>query len=53
MQVPLRGAISQNQSIVPMTVSSSSIAVKTSLGERLIEYRIDFEQAFDYINNVR
>ncbi len=42
----------QDQSI-PVTVKTSSIAYKTSLNEKLIEYTIEFEDAFDYINNVR
>jgi hypothetical protein len=36
-----------------VTVKTSSMTYKTSLNERLIEYTIDFESAYDYINNVR
>ncbi len=42
----------QDQSI-PVTVKTSSMVYKTSLNEKLIEYTIEFEDAFDYINNVR
>ncbi len=42
-----------NDEIVPVTVKTSSMTFKTSLNDRLIEYTIDFEEAFDYINNVR
>ena len=38
---------------VPVKVVKSSIAFKTSVNDRLIEYTIDFEEAFDYINNIR
>jgi hypothetical protein len=39
--------------IIPVTVRTSNMTYKTSLNDRLIEYTIDFEDAFDYINNVR
>ena len=39
--------------IVPVTVKTSSMTYKTSVNDRLVEYTIEFEDAFDYINNVR
>ena len=39
--------------IIPVTVKTSNMTYKTSVNDRLIEYTIDFEDAFDYINNVR
>tara|TARA_R100000541_G_scaffold33619_1_gene42212 strand:- start:5495 stop:6532 length:1038 start_codon:yes stop_codon:yes gene_type:complete len=39
--------------IVPVIVKSSNIDFKTSVNDRLIEYTIEFENAFDYINNIR
>ena len=39
--------------IIPVVVKNSSMTYKTSLNDRLIEYTIEFEDAFDYINNVR
>ena len=39
--------------IIPVTVRTSNMTYKTSVNDRLIEYTIDFEDAFDYINNVR
>jgi len=39
--------------IVPVTVKTSNMTYKTSVNDRLIEYTIEFEDAFDYINNVR
>ena len=37
----------------PLKVKTSSMAFKTSVNDRLIEYTIEFEEAFDYINNIR
>ena len=39
--------------IIPVTVRTSEMTYKTSVNDRLIEYTIGFEDAFDYINNVR
>mgnify|MGYP003637116108 CR=1 FL=1 len=39
--------------IIPVKVKTSSMKFKTSVNDRLIEYVIDFEEAFDYINNIR
>ena len=39
--------------IIPLKVKTSSVAFKTSVNDRLIEYTIEFEEAFDYINNIR
>ena len=39
--------------IIPVNVKSSSIAFKSSVNDRLIEYTMEFEEAFDYINNIR
>jgi len=38
---------------IPVIVKTSSMIYKTSLNDRLIEYTIEFEDAFDYINNIR
>lgn len=38
---------------IPVIVKTSSIAYKTSLNDRVIEYTMEFEDAFDYINNIR
>ena len=39
--------------IIPLKVKTSTVAFKTSVNDRLIEYTIEFEEAFDYINNIR
>jgi len=41
------------EEVVPVMVKSSDLVYKTSLNEKLIDYTIEFEDAFDYINNVR
>jgi tRNA(Leu) C34 or U34 (ribose-2'-O)-methylase TrmL len=38
---------------IPVKVKTSSMNFKTSVNDRLIEYTINFEEAFDYINNIR
>ena len=39
--------------IVPVKVINSSIQFKTQINDRLIQYAMEFEEAFDYINNIR
>jgi len=39
--------------VIPVKVKTSSMQFKTSVNDRLIEYTIGFEEAFDYINNIR
>ena len=38
---------------IPVKVVTSSFTRKTQLNDKLIEYTIDFQEAFDYINNIR
>lgn len=38
---------------IPVVVKTSSMTFKTSVNDRLIDYTIEFEDAFDYINNIR
>ena len=52
MERPKKEDPSTNE-IIPVKVKTSSMAFKTSLNDRLVEYSIDFEEAFDYINNIR
>ena len=42
----------KNQTL-PINVSSSSLAFKTQLNDKLINYTIDIEFAYDTINNIR
>lgn len=45
--------MTKGSDILPMTVKTSSLQYKTSLNDKLINYSIDFEYAFDKINNIR
>jgi len=38
---------------IPVKLKTSSIDFKTSVNDKLIEYTMEFEEAFDYINNIR
>tara|TARA_R110000822_G_scaffold36152_3_gene101929 strand:+ start:914 stop:1930 length:1017 start_codon:yes stop_codon:yes gene_type:complete len=38
---------------IPVRVKSSSVELKNSVNNRLINYTIEFEDAFNYINNIR
>jgi hypothetical protein len=46
-------SVSAKGYVIPVKVKTSSVAFKTSVNDRLIEYTIEFEEAFDYINNIR
>lgn len=45
--------IDNGSNVYPVNVASSSIQEKTSVNDKLIQYTIDFEYAFDKIQNVR
>ena len=49
----LRNGYSNSFRTIPVVVKTSSMTYKTKLNDRLIEYTIEFEDAFDYINNIR
>ena len=38
---------------LPLNVITSSFTKKTKLNDRLIDYTIEFEEAYDKINNIR
>ena len=46
-------SVSAKGYVIPVKVKTSSVAFKTSVNDRLIEYTMEFEEAFDYINNIR
>ena len=52
LERPVNSVPSDNQR-VPVIVKDSSIDFKTSVNDRLIQYTMKFENAFDYINNIR
>ena len=39
--------------IYPVCITDSSFTKKTSLNDRLINYTMNFEKAFDFVNNIR
>jgi hypothetical protein len=42
-----------NSIVTPMTVTDSNLTFKTSLNDKLVEYKLELEYAFDAINNIR
>ena len=44
--------MTKDSTVFPMKVADSSLSFKTSLNDKLINYAINFEYAFDLINNV-
>ena len=45
--------ISQNGNTVPVVITDSELVYKTSVNDKLIDYTINVEYAFDAINNIR
>ena len=41
-----------NEKILPVNIKSKELSFKTQVNDKLIDYKIDFEFAFDKINNV-
>tara|TARA_R110000822_G_scaffold86292_1_gene201263 strand:- start:1613 stop:2761 length:1149 start_codon:yes stop_codon:yes gene_type:complete len=41
------------EQVVPINVKTSSIAYKTSVNDKLVDYTIEFNKSFDTINNIR
>ncbi|WP_341216162.1 hypothetical protein [uncultured Wocania sp.] len=39
--------------VIPVKVKDAAISFKTTLNDKLIEYTMVFEEAYDYINNIR
>ena len=52
MEIPSRED-SRVNIVTPVKVKTSSVNFKTSVNDRLIEYTMEFEEAYDYINNIR
>ena len=42
-----------NNQTLPINVSSSSLKYKTQLNDKIINYTIEIEFAYDTINNIR
>ena len=39
--------------IYPVCITDSNFTRKTGLNDRLINYTMNFEKAFDFVNNIR
>jgi hypothetical protein len=39
--------------VVPVTLKTSDVTFRTSLNDKMVEYQVEFEYAYDAINNVR
>lgn len=39
--------------IIPVNVNTSEVTFRTSLNDKMVEYQVEFEYAYDAINNVR
>ena len=53
MQLSEDNWIEINNKTLPINVSGSSLAFKTQLNDKLINYTVEIEFAYDTINNIR
>ena len=42
-----------DSTITPIVPTTKQVTFKTSLNDRLVDYTVNFEKAFDKINNIR
>ena len=45
--------LESGEQVLPINVKTSSIAYKTSVNDKLVDYTIEFDKSFDTINNIR
>jgi hypothetical protein len=45
--------VTPESEIIPVNVTTSEATFRTSLNDKMVEYQIGFEYAYDAINNVR
>tara|TARA_R100000654_G_scaffold69371_1_gene98928 strand:- start:4165 stop:5286 length:1122 start_codon:yes stop_codon:yes gene_type:complete len=45
--------VDSSGTVLPSTLKDSSFTTKTGLNDKMINYTMEFEMSFDYINNVR
>ena len=53
MQLSEDAWIEINNEVLPINISDSSFSYKTSLNNKLIDYTVKIDFAFDTINNIR
>jgi hypothetical protein len=42
-----------DNNVIPINITNSDFTYKTSVNDKLINYTMEFEYAFDAINNIR
>ena len=52
-KVWITNIIETGEQVLPINVKTSSIAYKTSVNDKLVDYTIEFDKSFDTINNIR
>ncbi len=52
-QVWMTKTIDSEEVVIPIRPKTESLTYKTRVNDKLINYSIDFESAFDEINNIR
>lgn len=45
--------VDPQDNVIPVNVQTSEITFRTSLNDKMVEYQVEFEYAYDAINNVR
>jgi len=53
MQLSEDAWIEINNEVLPINISDSSFSYKTNLNDKLINYTVQIDFAFDTINNIR
>jgi hypothetical protein len=52
-QVWLTEITATGELVIPLNIKSSGITYKTSVNDKLVDYKISFDKSFDTINNIR
>jgi hypothetical protein len=52
-QVWLTDITATGELVIPLNIKSSGITYKTSVNDKLVDYKISFDKSFDTINNIR
>jgi hypothetical protein len=45
--------VDPQDNVIPVNVKTSDVTFRTSLNDKMVEYQVEFEYAYDAINNVR
>jgi hypothetical protein len=52
-RVWITNVVDSVEQVLPINVKTSNITYKTSLNDKLVEYKFDFDKSYDTINNIR